>query len=96
MSRYEVDVEQVSAASSKVAGSVNTIRAEVTAMMAHLHDLEAGWRGSAATAFSGLMQQWAGTQAQVEDSLDDITAALAQAAQIYAQTEESNRQLFSR
>ena len=48
MSRYEVDSARVAQASAAVHGSVTAIRAEVGAMMRHLTDLQASWRGGAA------------------------------------------------
>ncbi len=95
MSRYEVDSARVAQASTAVNGSVTAIRAEVAAMMRHLTDLQASWRGGAATAFTGVMAQWQGTQTQVEASLDAITAALGSAAQTYADAETQASRLFA-
>ena len=80
MSRYEVDSAQVAQASGAAGASVAAIRTEVAALMRHLTDLQAGWRGAAATAFGGVVADWAATQQRVEASLDQITAALGQAA----------------
>ncbi|MGO1317568.1 MAG: WXG100 family type VII secretion target [Cellulomonadaceae bacterium] len=95
MSRFQVDVEQVEWASAKTRASVETIRGEVQAMMGHLADLRASWQGGAATAFEGLMEQWSGAQAQVEQTLSEITVALDRTAQTYAQTEQDNMRLFA-
>lgn len=96
MSRYEVDSERVAQASGAVSGSVTAIRAEVAAMMRHLQDLQASWQGGAATAFTGVMSQWQSTQVQVESALDAVTAALASAAQTYADAESQAARLFAR
>lgn len=96
MSRYEVDSAQVAQAGGAAAASVAAIRTEVAALMRHLTDLQAGWRGSAATAFGGVVAEWAGTQQRVEASLDQITAALGQAAQHYADAEQQAARLFLR
>ena len=94
--RYEVDSEQVAHASSAAAASVTAIRTEVGALLRHLTDLQAGWRGGAATAFAGVLGDWTATQRRVEESLDQITAALAAAAQQYDAAEQQATRLFWR
>ena len=96
MSRYEVDTAQVAQASAAVRGSTAAIRSEVGAMMRHLTELQASWRGGAATAFGAVMADWAVTQARVEESLDQVTAALAAAATSYADAEQQASRLFGR
>ncbi|ROS78762.1 WXG100 family type VII secretion target [Cellulomonas sp. PhB143] len=95
MSTYEVDSARIAQAGGAVSGSVAAIRSEVAAMMRHLQDLQTVWRGGAATAFGGVMAQWQATQVQVEASLDDITAALASAAQTYEDAEAQTARMFS-
>jgi WXG100 family type VII secretion target len=94
--RYEVDSAQVARASAAAGASVTAIRTEVAALMRHLTDLQATWRGSAATAFAGVVGDWAATQQRVEASLDRITQALAAAAQQYADAETAATRLFAR
>ncbi len=94
--RYEVDSAQVARASAAAGASVAAIRTEVAALLRHLTDLQAGWRGGAATAFAGVVGDWAATQGRVEASLDQITAALGAAAQHYADAESAAARLFGR
>lgn len=94
--RYEVDADQVARASGAAATSVTAIRGEVEALMRHLTDLQAGWRGGAATAFTAVVTDWRATQQRVEESLDQITAALAAAAQHYDSAEQQATRLFLR
>ena len=96
MGRYEVDSEQVALASAAVRGSTTAIRTEVAAMMRHLTELQGSWRGAAATAFGAILADWAGTQARIEESLDQITGALGAAAASYADAEEHATRLFGR
>jgi WXG100 family type VII secretion target len=96
MSRYEVDSAQVAQASAAAGGSVAAIRTEVAALMRHLTDLQAGWHGTAASAFGGLLTDWSATQQRVEASLDQITSALSTAAQHYADAEAQASRLFAR
>lgn len=93
--RYQVDSEQMNAASGAVAASVTTVRTEVTAMMRNLDALQGTWTGGAAAAFSGTVTQWRAAQTQVETALDAIQAALAQAAQTYADAELAATRMFT-
>lgn len=94
--RYEVDSEQVARASAAAGSSVAAIRAEVGALLRHLTDLQSGWRGGAATAFTAVLADWTATQHRVEESLDQITAALGTAAQQYDAAEQQATRLFWR
>ncbi|WP_225755151.1 WXG100 family type VII secretion target [Actinotalea sp. Marseille-Q4924] len=94
--RYEVDSDQVAQASAAAGRSVVAVRAEVAALLRHLTDLQAGWRGGAATAFGGVLAEWSATQQRVEASLDQITAALGAAATTYAEAEQNASRLFVR
>lgn len=94
--RYEVDSAQVAQASAAAGRSVAAVRTEVAALVRHLTDLQSGWRGGAASAFSAVLADWTGTQRQVEASLDQITAALAAAAQHYSDAEQQASRLFLR
>lgn len=96
MSRYEVDSAQVAQASAAASASVAAIRSEVAALMRHLTELQAGWHGTAANAFGGLLADWSATQQRVEVSLDQITGALGNAAQHYADAEQQASRLFLR
>lgn len=94
MSRYEVDSVQVAQASTAANASVTAIRAEVAALMRHLTELQAGWRGGAATAFGAVISDWSATQQRVEQSLDQVSAALGAAARHYADAEQQASRLF--
>ena len=94
MSKFGVDVSQVSSASAVVATSVSTIRSEVAAMQRHLTDLQSTWTGSASLAFSGVVAQWQATQVQVESGLDAITSALSRTATTYEDAEAAARTNF--
>ena len=74
MSRYDVDSAQVAQASAAAGTSVAAIRTEVAALLRHLADLQAGWHGTAATAFGGLLADWSLTQQRVEGDLVDGAA----------------------
>jgi WXG100 family type VII secretion target len=92
--RYEVDSDRVQQASTKVAQSSSAVQTEVNAMMRHLTDLQTVWKGGASTAFAGVMAQWQAAQHQVEEALQSVHNALAQAAQTYVAAEEQATHLF--
>ena len=74
---------------------MDRISADVQTMKRGLDELQAIWRGSAATNFQALVTEWTLTQGKVEASLASINVALASAASSYAQTEQGNTQRFS-
>lgn len=64
-------------------------------MMRHLTELQGSWQGSAAAAFAGVMTDWSRTQQRVEQSLDQVTKALQNAAKSYAEAEQHAARLFT-
>jgi early secretory antigenic target protein ESAT-6 len=96
MSRYEVDSAQVAQASTAVRASAEQISTEVDRMMRHLVDLQASWKGQAATSFQHVVVDWRATQERVRTSLDEIQQALAAAGQNYQQAEDAAARMFAR
>ncbi|MDQ0679957.1 WXG100 family type VII secretion target [Arthrobacter pascens] len=95
MSIISVDTELLQLKSANVKATVDRISADVQTMKRGLDELQATWRGSAATNFQALVTEWTLTQGKVEASLASINLALASAASSYAQTEQGNTQRFS-
>ncbi|MCU1532441.1 MAG: type secretion protein [Arthrobacter sp.] len=95
MSIISVDTELLQLKSANVKATVDRISADVQAMKRGLDELQATWRGTAATNFQGLVTEWTLTQGRVEASLASINLALASAAASYAQAELNNAQRFS-
>jgi WXG100 family type VII secretion target len=95
MSIISVDTELLQLKSANVKATVDRISADVQTMKRGLDELQATWRGSAATNFQALVTEWTLTQGKVEASLASINLALASAASSYAQTEQGNAQRFS-
>ena len=95
MTRYTVDSDAVQTAASAIAGTVARLQSEVAALHGQLDALQGAWTGSAAVAFQGVVQQWRGTQSQVEQVLASIDRALRAAGQQYLETEMANARLFS-
>ncbi|GAB15304.1 WXG100 family type VII secretion target [Arthrobacter globiformis] len=95
MSIITVDTDQLQVKSANVKATVDRISADVQAMKHGLDELQATWRGSAATNFQALVAEWTLTQGKVEASLASINLALSSAADTYAQAELGNAQRFS-
>ena len=95
MSIISVDTELLQLKSANVKATVDRIGADVQAMKRGLDELQATWRGSAATNFQALVTEWTLTQGKVEASLASINLALNSAAASYAQAELANTQRFS-
>lgn len=93
---YQVDADEVAASAAQASRSGEAIRAEVAALVAQLHALEGSWQGSAAAAFSGVLAQWRGAQAHVEQALESLTQALGAAAAGYAEAEATAARMFAR
>jgi 6 kDa early secretory antigenic target len=93
--RFEVDAAQVAQASSAVQTSASTIGAEVDRMMRHLVQLQASWKGQAATSFQHVVTEWQGTQERVRASLEDIQRALASAGRQYEEVEAATARMFT-
>jgi len=94
MSVFTVDSDAILTQSAAVSGTVERIRGEVSAMLGQLTQLQSSWTGQASGAFHGTVEQWRGTQRQVEESLAAITQALAVAGRQYAEAEVANLALF--
>jgi WXG100 family type VII secretion target len=94
MSSFSVDTAQVSAANANVRRSVDSIRSEVSAMMAHLTNLQSSWKGDAAVQFQGVATNWRNTQGQVETALESINRALDATANTYLDAESNVRGFF--
>ena len=93
--QFQVDTEQIQAASGDIARISGEIDAQVTAMMGRLNGLQGAWTGTASARFQALVSEWQGTQRQVRASLDSIGGVLAAAGVQYAETEAQTLRMFS-
>ncbi|WP_430647716.1 WXG100 family type VII secretion target [Agromyces sp. GXS1127] len=96
MTRYQVDSEQVHAATQSMQGTIGRIQSEVAALMAQLTGLQASWSGQASAAFQAAVGDWRATQQHVEQSLAALNQALGAAALHYGDVEQANARLFVR
>ncbi len=94
--QFQVDTERIQAASGDIARISGEIESQVGAMMSRLTTLQDAWKGSASTQFQAVVQQWQGTQRQVQASLDSIGSVLGAAGARYAETEAQAVAMFSR
>jgi WXG100 family type VII secretion target len=95
MSRYEVDSTQVAAASAAVQASAQQLGEEVDRMMRRLLELQASWKGSAATSFQHVVTDWRSTQERVRLTLEEIQRALAVAGRQYEDAETAATRMFT-
>lgn len=96
MTRYQIDSEAVAAATVSVQAAASRIQSDVTGLHSRLVELQSSWTGQAAAAFQTVVVDWTATQRRVEESLQLLTSALAQAGQHYAEIELQNARLFAR
>ena len=95
MSVISLDTELLQLKSANVKGTVDRISSDVQTMRRGLEELEATWRGTAATNFQALVLEWSLTQSKVEASLASINIALSSAATSYLEVEQGNTQRFT-
>lgn len=95
MSRYVVDSDAIESARMAAHATVGRIQTDVAALLGQLQALQDTWSGGASAAFQGVVTNWRGTQLSVEESLRQITLALQQAGQQYADVESANTRLFA-
>lgn len=95
MPQYQVDPEQIHAASAAVSASVSRIREAVAGMYSSLAQLQDVWRGGAASQFTAISEQWKQAQHQMELSLESIQQALSQASLVYSDAEAQATRLFT-
>ncbi len=96
MTRYQVDSEAVIAATAATRGSIGRLQAEAAGLQGNLTGLQSTWSGSAASAFQGLLGEWAAAYQRVEQTLTAMNEALAHAGQGYADVEQQAARMFLR
>lgn len=94
MAIFSVDSDAVIASTSTIRATIDRLQAETGALMAQLTQLQGSWTGAASVAFQASVDQWRGTQRQVEESLAGINAALGVAGRQYADAEMASMSLF--
>jgi 6 kDa early secretory antigenic target len=96
MTRYHVDSDAVLSTTSSVRAAAERLRSEGAALYGQLVGLQQSWTGPAATAFQTVASEWKATQQRVEESIEQINAALALAGQQYAEVEAQAARMFAR
>lgn len=94
--RFQVDSETVQSTASAAQATISRLQGEIAALHVQLVDLQASWSGAAAAAFQSGVSEWYAMQAQIEQALGTLLAALAQAGSTYAEAEQANARLFAR
>jgi 6 kDa early secretory antigenic target len=94
MAVYSVDSDAVLSATAAVRGTSDRITSDTQAMLSQLGQLQSSWTGAAAGAFQSVIDRWRAMQHDVQEALDAISAALADAGRQYAAAEEASAHLF--
>lgn len=94
MAVFSVDSDAVLTATRTIQSAGERVQSETGAMMSHLTGLQGSWTGSAAVAFQSVIDRWRAAQREVDAALADISMALGNAGQQYAQTEIAALGLF--
>ena len=94
MAVFSVDSDAVLTSTAAMRGTIERLQAETSTMLAQLTQLQASWTGGASVAFQGVVEQWRGTQRNVDDTLASISAALGAAGSQYAEAEQLTVSLF--
>ena len=95
MSRFTVDIDQLTAASGNVRATMARIQQDGQGMHTQLQGLSQTWQGGAASAFQSVAEHWVVTQRRVEESMHELNRALGMAGQHYLDTEMSNQRMFA-
>ena len=86
MAQFQVDSEQVLAATGTINATISRLQSEVQSLHAQLQNLQGSWRGAAAESFQALANRWRTTAGAVD--------ALSLAASQYRDIEYANQRLF--
>jgi WXG100 family type VII secretion target len=94
MTQFQVDSEQVLAATGQINSTISRLQSEVQSLHGQLQSLQGSWRGAAAESFQALANRWITTAGAVDSQLAEIGVALALAASQYRDIEYANQRLF--
>jgi WXG100 family type VII secretion target len=94
MTQFQVDSEQVLAATGQINSTISRLQSEVHSLHGQLQSLQGSWRGAAAESFQALANRWITTAGAVDAQLAEIGVALALAASQYRDIEYANQRLF--
>lgn len=89
MPNLEVTFESLSATSSDLGKGGGEIDHQLNSMESKVRDLtNAGWKGSASSAFQELWDQWQRGAKDVREALEGIGQMASEAARTYEETEQ--------
>jgi 6 kDa early secretory antigenic target len=94
MARFQVDSDQVLAATDSINSTISRLQSEVQSLHTQLQSLQGSWQGAAAESFQALANRWRTTAGAVDAQLAEIGVALSLAASQYREIEQSNQRLF--
>lgn len=95
MAVFSVDSDEMDLTVSSTQTSIENVRSEVQTLLTRLEGLQSTWQGGASSAFQAVVEEWRGTQLTVEQSLENINAALGTASTNYGSVEQDVQAMFA-
>lgn len=95
MAKFTVDSDLMTSTMATAYTEIDAVQTHTAQLTTTLNTLEATWQGQAAVAFQEVVEQWRGTQSQVETAIANINQALGAAAEHYGTTEGDVIRLFA-
>lgn len=95
MAVFSVDSDEMDLTVTNTQTSIETVRAEVQTLLTRLEGLQTTWQGGASSAFQAVVEDWRATQLTVEQSLENINAALGTASASYGNVEQDVHAMFA-
>lgn len=95
MAKFTVDSDLMSSTMATAYTEIDAVQTHTQQLTTILTTLESSWQGQASIAFQGVVEQWRGTQTQVETAIANVNQALGAAAEHYGTTEGDIIRLFA-
>ncbi|MGO1544537.1 MAG: WXG100 family type VII secretion target [Gulosibacter sp.] len=95
MAKFTVDSDQMATTMATAYTEIDAVQTHTTQLTNTLITLESSWQGQASVAFQQVVEQWRGTQTQVEEAIANVNQALGAAADHYGNTEGDVIRLFA-
>ncbi len=95
-SPFSVDTASVQAAAQEVRSTRQEVGGDLRTLSGVVGELSGAWKGSASTAYQGVMERWNKDANNLLQSLDLIADLLHKAANQHAQNEDQQRQTMNK
>lgn len=86
---FNTQTQQMTQAASKVDDVNNQVRSMLSSLSSQVESIIPAWKGSAASAFQGLMQRYQADATKLSQALTDISEQIRTSGQTYATQDQS-------